>query len=403
MDLVGLTARLVRPRQVLAGHLNRLLGALWLTGGLWALVGLAGGLAVGGFRPGILAVGVVAVLVGAVLVVREARLPEPAYVMLTAAGAAAIAVVVLWGGPVGGAVFGVVYVYVSCFTLMALRRHAAWLVILSAVLHLAALVLSSHPHVLGVWGVTWGTALVTGLLAGSAVDWLRQAVVQVRHADDQKTKFVATVSHELRTPLAAILGATETLEQHWDDLGEDHRTELVAVIDRQARRQLRLVNDVLAITTQLVEASSPEPTAVDAAQLLAGTVRGLSFDVDVAVAGPVVVRVDPDHLSQVVENLLVNADRYGQPPLLVRAAREDGRGCIEVVDHGRGLEGGLEGGLLEPFVQGDSGDRRSASGVGLGLTICRELVAANFGTLTYRETPGGGATFRIALPLAVRE
>jgi two-component system OmpR family sensor kinase len=122
--------------------------------------------------------------------------------------------------------------------------------------------------------------------------------------------------------------------------------------------------------------------------------------IEVDVDRSVTVHADPDHLEQVVSNLLVNGHRYGAPPFGVRTGQGEGRGWIEVVDHGPGLPGGLDGGLLEPFVQGDSGDRRVSSGVGLGLTICRDLVAANGGDLTYVDTPGGGATFRITLPLA---
>lgn len=60
----------------------------------------------------------------------------------------------------------------------------------------------------------------------------------------------------------------------------------------------------------------------------------------------------------------------------------------------------LGGDLLEPFVQGDGGDRRSPRGVGLGLTVCRDLLARNDGTLVYAHTPGGGATLRVTLPAA---
>lgn len=71
---------------------------------------------------------------------------------------------------------------------------------------------------------------------------------------------------------------------------------------------------------------------------------------------------------------------------------------IEVIDHGTGIAGGLDERLLEPFVQGHSGDRRSSVGVGLGLTLCHDLLELNHGSLEYEPTAGGGATLQVTLP-----
>jgi signal transduction histidine kinase len=222
-------ARIVRPSDVAEGRLTRLLGALWSTGGLWHLVGWGAGLFDDGWSRGILVLGLAAVGLGGVLLGLGARpVPRLAYIGLTLLGAAAISLAVLWGGPTGGATFGVVFVYVSCFSFIALRPYAVWLVAASASLHLAALVLSGHPHVLGVWVVTWGAAIVTGVLADTAVEWLEDANERLRRADDHKTQFIGTVSHELRTPLAAILGFTETLQHRWDDLDDEERQHFVA-------------------------------------------------------------------------------------------------------------------------------------------------------------------------------
>ncbi len=397
--LVGLAARLVHPGEVLDGRLNRLLGALWLTGGSWVLLGHFGGLADGGWGPGVLAVGVVAPVVGiALLSFGPRRLPEAVYVGLTVVGAAAISLTVLWGGEAGAAAYGIHYVYVTCFTLIALRRHAVWVIPAAFAMHVGALVVSDRPNLLGVLTVTWGAAGVTGLLAGAAVAWLEQAVAQVQLADGHRSRFVATVSHELRTPLAAILGSTETLRQRWELLSPEQRWQLVEVIDRQAGRQLRLVNDVLAVTTAMARSAPPEPTRTRVDDVLQEVAAEMGFAVRVEVSTPVHALVDPTHLQQMIENLLVNAHRYGVPPIELGAHRAGAEVVVEVVDHGDGLAGGLDGGLLEPFVQGDSGDRRSSAGVGLGLTICRDLAVANNGSLDYVDTPGGGATFRLHLP-----
>lgn len=247
--------------------------------------------------------------------------------------------------------------------------------------------------------LTWGAAAVTGMLAGAAVDWLREAVELLEEEDETRTRFVAMVSHELRTPLTAILGATETLQGRWEELDDARRRDLVAVIDRQAARQLRLVNDVLAMSTAMSGTTRSAVRPVEVAELVESTLESVTFPVEVDVPASVLVSADPDHLRQMLENLLMNADRYGAPPVIVRArGGEEVR--IEVVDHGPGIPGGFGGDVLEPFVQGDSGDRRRSSGVGLGLTIVRELSLTNDVRMEHADTPGGGATIRLWCPPA---
>lgn len=400
--VTGVVARLVAPEDVVSGHLTSLVGVLWLTGGGWLLLAGALGLFEDGASALVLGITAVATVLGvALLVFRHHRLPEPVNVTLTLLGAAAISLVTLWSGPVGSAVAGVVFVYVSCFSFIALRRWAVAIVLVAGALHLGALLLSDHPAAFGVWLVTWGSVTVTGLVAGAAVEWLRHAVDLLRDVDEHKTRFIGTISHELRTPLTAILGATQTLDRQFSRLTEEQRGQFLDMIERQATRQLRLVNDVLVMTTQMAGASPPRRESVDVAALVESTLEALPFPVTVTMGSSERVIVDVGHFQQVLENLLVNADRYGEGPIEVTSSGADpDMVTVAVVDHGAGLPGGIEGGLLEPFVQGDSGDRRVSSGVGLGLTICRDLVAANGGRLEYADTPGGGATFRLLLPRA---
>ena len=359
------------------------------------------GLFADGNRAGLLVLVASAVVVaGGLFATADRVLPVRLYLALTLFGGFIMSVAIYWGGTPGAAAFSVIYVYLAMFAFIALRRFAVLLVCAGAAMHLTALLLSGHEAAGGVWVVTWGPIVLTGMLAGAAVEFLTQRAERLREADGHRTRFVATVSHELRTPLAAILGSTETLQQHWDRLDRDQRAELIQVIHRHAGRQLRLVNDVLAVTTSRAEGGAPSTDEVHLGEVLQQAAAAMQFPVRVELEEDVVVRADRDHVSQVVENLLVNADRYGAPPVELRARVGDGHGLVEVVDHGSGLDGGLEGGLLEPFTQGDAGDRRSSAGVGLGLTICRDLVASNNGRLEYAETTGGGATFRILLPLA---
>lgn len=398
--LTGLTraaARWVSPEDVVAGHLTGLLAVLWFTGGVWLLAAWLLGVFDAGWQPGIATLAAMATaLGGGLFAFRHRRLPVAANIGLTLLGSVVIAMAVYWAGPSGAAAVGVLFVYVTCFAWVALSRYAVALAIVSAAMHLVALVAAGQPAAIGIWVLTWGAAVVTGLLAGTAVEWLRLGVELLRDVDEHKSRFIATTSHELRTPLTAILGSTETLQHRWALLGDTERQHFISMIDRQAARQLRLVNDVLTMSTLMRGTAPPTPRPVSVEELVVATLESLRFPVRKEIEGSPTAMADPNHLHQVLENLLVNADRYGGHPILLRARVDDHAVRIDVVDHGPGIQGGFEH-LLEPFVQGDSGDRRTSSGVGLGLTICRDLLAANEGRLDYVDTPGGGATIRLHL------
>ena len=395
----GAVGRLVAPADVAMGRLTRLLGTFWLTGGCWIGLGWLLGVYDEGWRPGIVGLGVAALVVGTVLFsVHRRRLGTALDVTLTLLGSLCIALATLWAGQRGVGVTGVLYVYVTCFAAMSLRRQAVAVTLVSATLHLVALIAAGYDAIAAIWGMTWGTAIIAGLVVGAAVEWLRQLVGRLEEADEHKTRFVATVSHELRTPLTAIIGFSQILQREWNRFDEDERRRYIAVIHRQAGRQLRLVEDVMTLATLMRGTLTAQPAQVDLAQLVPELVELLPFPVEVAIPEPATATVDPHHLERILENLLVNADRYGEPPLAVRVAPTAGGIRIAVVDHGAGISGGLDERLLEPFVQGDSGDRRSSVGVGLGLTLCRDLLELNHGRLAYEDTPGGGATLLVTLP-----
>jgi two-component system OmpR family sensor kinase len=125
--------------------------------------------------------------------------------------------------------------------------------------------------------------------------------------------------------------------------------------------------------------------------------REITCDVD----GPVVVTGDELRLRQVVANLVRNALVHTPPatPVEVRAAQEDGQAVIVVVDHGAGLPDGDPERLFEPFYRADPARSRDRGGTGLGLSIAARVVAAHGGSIQVSSTPGGGATFRVELPL----
>lgn len=397
--LLGALGRLVQPTDVVSGHLTVLLGTFWLTGGAWVLFAWSLGLYDEGWSAAAASLGAASSALGVgLLIQRHRRLGRTLDVTFTLLGSLAITLVVLWGGQRAAGVTGLLYVYVVSFAAISLRREAALITVVSAGMHLVALIAAGYEAGVAVWVVTWGSAAVAGVVIGAAVAWLQEFVARLEAADEHKTRFVATVSHELRTPLTAIIGFSETLQRDWDRLGEADRRRYIGVIGRQAARQFRLVEDVLTMATLMEGSITPRPERIELRGLVTQLTEALPFDVEVEVPASITAVADPDHLERVLENLLVNADRYGAPPLTVRAASSDDGVWIDVVDHGAGIVGGFEGGVLEPFVQGDGGDRRTSVGVGLGLTLCRDLLALNGGRLEYAETPGGGATLRVVVP-----
>jgi signal transduction histidine kinase len=399
--LVDLGRWTVGADEVIAGNPTGLFALLWGSGGVWVLLAWA----LGGFedgRPGLaLLVGVVALVLGTVLrLQRGRRLPDVVNVAVTLLGTVAIAGVVVAGDAgAGGVAAGVLFVYVTCFAFVAVPAQAIVMVAVSSALHLGVLLWSGRGDALPVWTLTWGTAAVTGLLAGTVVQRLVSVAAELRRADEDKDQFVATVSHELRTPLTSIIGSVETLLRHEERVTPEARRELLEVVRRQAGRQQRLVEDVLLVALRAAGGAEPQREVFDLDAVVHATLESLDVEVELELAPPQRVHADPMHVQRVLDNLLVNAHRYGAAPIVLRTSTRDAWVVVEVADHGEGIPGGFEGGVLEPFVQGDAETRPASAGVGLGLTVCRDLVAANGGQLSYVDTPGGGATVRVLLPM----
>ena len=227
-------------------------------------------------------------------------------------------------------------------------------------------------------------------------------ITEAHEIDALRKEFVARVSHELRTPLTAILGVTQTLQRRGESLDAEQRAQFVTVAERQSRRLQRLVDDLLwsARIDANVPTAAPQPiglpTCLDHVAATLSDLLPNGFEVDVADAH---VRADPDHLEQILTNLLVNAVRYGAPPIAVRAVTRRGTVFLEVSDHGPGVPESFEAELFTSFSQASIGDRREAQGLGLGLSIVASLTAANAGQVRYRRHEQR-TCFEVMLPAA---
>jgi two-component system, OmpR family, sensor histidine kinase KdpD len=215
-----------------------------------------------------------------------------------------------------------------------------------------------------------------------------------------RTALLAAVSHDLRTPLASVKAGVSSLRQTDVVWSEADRAELLATIEENADRLDALIANLLDMSRIQTGSLQPllRPTSLDEIAPLA--LRGLeagSLILDIPDTLPLVV-TDPGLLERSLANLVANALRYsptGSPPRI--AARvEAGHVVLDVIDHGPGVPEPLRERIFEPFQQ--LGDRRSSSGVGLGLAVARGFIESTGGAITAAATPGGGLTMRVELP-----
>jgi two-component system OmpR family sensor kinase len=235
---------------------------------------------------------------------------------------------------------------------------------------------------------------------------------RARRSEERMRQFVADASHELRTPLTTIRGFAELYRQGAAGSPED-TARLVRRIEDEASRMGLLVEDLLLLARldrerPLTLAPVELPVlAADTVQAAAAIAPDRNIALEVAPgAGALVVLGDDARLRQVLGNLMTNAITHTPPDASVtlRLRREPGNVAVaEIADTGPGLSPEQSERVFERFYRADVARSRragGATGTGLGLAIVAALVAAHHGTVEVVETPGGGATFRVRLPLA---
>lgn len=223
--------------------------------------------------------------------------------------------------------------------------------------------------------------------------------------DRLRAALLAAVGHELRTPLAGIKAAVTTLRQPEVDLGPDDRDELLATIERSADRLTDLVANLLDLSRLQAGALSIDlaPAALDEVVARALLDRHLQAVVNDVPDDLPYVLADAGLLERVVANLVDNAHRHSPAGVPVRlAATADSTGVtLQVVDHGPGVPADDRERIFAAFQRLD--DRSTTSGVGLGLAIARGFTDAMGGSLRPADTPGGGLTMSVTLPIAPAE
>jgi signal transduction histidine kinase len=240
--------------------------------------------------------------------------------------------------------------------------------------------------------------LLTALASVAAVFVMRaRDYDRLEQSLDARDTFVSLASHELRTPIAVVHGIVSTLHLRGEALEPHQVRELRATAFAQTTRLARLTEQLL----DLSRLEARRPAILERRFLLRELVDELLLriaperrrDVVVEVDPELEVESDPDAVERVVSNLIVNALRYGEPPVVVRA--EDGdRLDVLVEDAGPGIDPELVPRLFDRFSRGSEDPR----GAGLGLAIARSYAEALGATLAYEPRLPRGARFRLVLP-----
>ena len=267
------------------------------------------------------------------------------------------------------------------------------------------LVLRGHPMTGADLGVlrAFGDQVALGLEARQ----LRrdaQAMESLTEANALRTALLQAVSHDLRTPLASIKASVTGLMEGDVGFSADDRASLLDAIDTSADRLDRVIGNLLDMSRIQAGATSVVlvPTAME--EVVAAALSGIAapadrVKLDVSEELPL-VRTDPVLLERAVANLVSNAVAWSPPDALVRieAARIGDNVELRVVDRGPGIPMAERARLFEPFQR--LGDRSSDAGAGLGLAIAKGFVELTGGRLELDDTPGGGCTFSVVIPIA---
>jgi two-component system, OmpR family, phosphate regulon sensor histidine kinase PhoR len=235
----------------------------------------------------------------------------------------------------------------------------------------------------------------------------------LRRVEEMRADFVANASHELRTPLAALSGFIETLQ---GPAREDvkARDRFLAIMQEQAWRMARLIDDLLSLSRIELNAHRRPDTPVDLVPIVRQVVDGLetlSRDrgviVNVEGENALLILGDRDELVRLFENLVENALKYGAPGKRVDIRLAPGTNAdgepeaqVAVRDYGPGIAPEHLPRLTERFYRVDVTESRAQGGTGLGLALVKHILNRHRGRLTIDSAPGAGATFTVHLPTA---
>lgn len=241
----------------------------------------------------------------------------------------------------------------------------------------------------------------------------RREALRIHELDRMKIKFFTNLSHEFRTPLTLILSPVDKLIRSMEDPG---RRQLAMTIERNAKRLLHLVNQLLDLRKMEVNELKLSMRRGDIAAFIKTTVesfndlaeeRGIDFRCETQLE-QLPALFDKDKVERILFNLLSNAFKFtptgGSVVVELAAAERDGKTALlelHVRDTGIGIPSALKGKIFESFFQGDAPGHIRNQGTGIGLAITREFVEMHGGTIRVESTPDKGSCFTVLLPVTV--
>ena len=239
---------------------------------------------------------------------------------------------------------------------------------------------------------------------------LQRTQLELEQAVRMRDDFMSIVAHEVRTPLNGLILETQLRKMHLarDNASAFTLDKMHAMVDRDERQiksLIRLIEDMLDVSRIRTGKLSIRPTRFDLVQLVSNLLQNFTPQVKAAESSvtltaeqPVVGSWDEFRIEQVISNLLTNALRYGaHSPIDVRVYNQDGQARVEVQDRGIGIGEENQKRIFQQFERVSA--KTVVAGLGLGLFISEQIVAAHGGTITVESRIGEGALFRVCLPL----
>jgi len=233
---------------------------------------------------------------------------------------------------------------------------------------------------------------------------------ELEHAVRMRDDFMSIVSHEVRTPLNGLILETQLRKLHLakDNTAAFTLDKLRAMVDRDERQiqsLIRLIEDMLDVSRIRTGKLSIRPSRFDLVQLVGNLLENFAAQIQAAESSisftgeqPVMGTWDEFRIEQVVANLLTNALRYGSHnPIDVRVYSEDGQARVDVLDHGIGISEENQKRIFQQFERVSA--NHVIAGLGLGLFISEQIVAAHGGSISVESEEGKGSLFRVCLPL----
>ncbi|MHC8339400.1 hybrid sensor histidine kinase/response regulator [Pseudomonas sp. HLT2-19-2] len=239
---------------------------------------------------------------------------------------------------------------------------------------------------------------------------LQSTQLELEQAVRMRDDFMSIVAHEVRTPLNGLILETQLRKMHLarDNAAAFALDKMHAMVDRDERQiksLIRLIEDMLDVSRIRTGKLSIRPTRFDLSALVRGLLQNFAPQIDAAECSvaldaeqPVVGNWDEFRIEQVISNLMTNALRYGaKSPITVQVYSENGEARVDVRDLGIGIDEENQKRIFQQFERVTA--KHAVAGLGLGLFISEQIVAAHGGFITVESRIGEGALFRVCLPL----